>query len=194
MPTQTLCMLQPEPCALTRTPPMPVYTSNPACPPMDTTLDAPIFLVEDNPVDLDLTLRAFARQGIRNPVWVARDGEEAVQWLSQWHAGATLPHLVLMDIRLPRIDGLEVLRAFKSDPLLRRVPVVMLSTSTELCDINTAYDHGANSYIVKPTAFDEFMAVAQRIERYWCGDNLTPEPPLRRPVAQPDVPTHRQQP
>lgn len=138
----------------------------------------PIFLVEDNPVDVDLTLRAFARQGIRNPVWVARDGEEAIQWLAQWHNGATLPLVVLMDIRLPRMDGLEVLRAFKADPVVHRVPVVMLSTSQEASDINTAYDHGANSYIVKPVKFDDFMAVAQRIERYWCGDNLPPESPL----------------
>lgn len=138
----------------------------------------PIFLVEDNPVDVDLTLRAFARQGIRNPVWVARDGEEAVAWLARWHAGATLPLVVLLDIRLPRINGLEVLRTFKADPVVHRVPVVMLSTSQEVSDINTAYDHGANSYIAKPVGFDDFMAVAQRIERYWCGDNLPAEPPL----------------
>lgn len=150
---------------------MQTNTSNAAYP--------PIFLVEDNPVDLDLTLRAFARQGIRNPVWVARDGEEAVQWLQQWHAGATLPKVVLLDIRLPRIGGLEVLRTFKSDPVFRRVPVVMLSTSKEVSDINTAYDLGANSYIVKPVGFDDFMAVAQRIERFWCGDNLSPEPTLK---------------
>lgn len=140
---------------------------------------APIFLVEDNPVDLDLTLRAFARQGIRNPVRVARDGEEAIGWLQRWREGEPLPLVVLLDIRLPRLDGLQVLRAFKADPLLRRVPVVMLSTSQEVSDINAAYDHGANSYIVKPVGFDAFMAVAQRIERYWCCDNLSPEPPLR---------------
>ncbi|MDP2222098.1 MAG: hypothetical protein Q8K34_18185 [Hydrogenophaga sp.] len=76
------------------------------------------------------------------------------------------------------VDLVLTLRAFKTDPVVRRVPVVMLSTSQEVSDVNIAYDNGANSYIVKPVGFDDFMAVAQRIERYWCGDNLPPAPPL----------------
>ena len=127
-----------------------------------------ILLVEDNPVDLDLTLRAFARRRITNPIEVARDGEEALAWLPRWSAGEPLPLVVLLDLKLPRIDGLEVLRLLRADPVSRDLPVVVLTSSAEDRDVQAAYRLHANSYIVKPVDFDKFMAVAEQIELYWC--------------------------
>lgn len=131
----------------------------------------PILLVEDNPQDVDLTLRAFQRRKLANPILVARDGEEALAWIPRWEAGETLPAVILLDLRLPRIDGLTVLRTLKTHAALRRIPVVVLTTSKEDHDIQSAYDLGANSYIVKPVDFNNFMDVAQQIELYWCALN-----------------------
>lgn len=128
----------------------------------------PILLVEDNPLDVDLTLRAFQRRKLVNPVLVARDGEEALAWIPRWEAGESLPAVILLDLRLPRIDGLTVLQTFKTHPALRRIPVVVLTTSKEDRDIRAAYDRGANSYIVKPVNFENFMDMARQIELYWC--------------------------
>lgn len=135
----------------------------------------PILLVEDNPVDLDLTLRAFARRKLANPVQVARDGQEALDWLPRWAAGEPLPLVVLLDLKLPKVDGLEVLRRYRADPAAQGLPVVVLTSSNEGRDIQTAYQHHANSYIVKPVNFDKFMDVAAHIELYWC---LINQPPL----------------
>lgn len=134
----------------------------------------PILLVEDNPMDLDLTLRAFRRRQLVNPIEVARDGQEALDWIPRWSAGAPLPLLILLDLKLPRINGLEVLRALRADPVSRMVPVAVLTSSDEDRDIQTAYDLGANSYIVKPVNFDRFMEVAAQIELYWCLFNQPP--------------------
>ena len=134
----------------------------------------PILLVEDNPLDVDLTLRAFKRRNLVNPVHVARDGEEALAWIPLWEAGETQPAVILLDLNMPRIDGLSVLRSLKTRDGLRRIPIVILTTSKEDRDINTAYDLGANSYIVKPVDFDNFMQVAQQIELYWCITNELP--------------------
>lgn len=131
----------------------------------------PILLVEDNPQDVDLTLRAFQRRKLANPILVARDGEEALAWIPRWEAGEILPVVILLDLRLPRIDGLTVLRTLKTHTALRRIPVVVLTTSKEDHDIQSAYDLGANSYIVKPIDFNNFMDVAQQIELYWCALN-----------------------
>ena len=127
----------------------------------------PILLVEDNPVDVDLTLRAFARHKFANPVHVARDGEEALAWIPRWEAGEPLPAVILLDLKLPRVDGLEVLRQLKVHPKLGVIPVVVLTSSSESCDMQAAYQLGANSYIVKPVNFDKFMEVAAQIELYW---------------------------
>lgn len=127
----------------------------------------PILLVEDNPVDLDLTLRAFAKHKLANEIQVARDGEEAVAWIPRWEAGEPLPLVILLDLKLPMIDGLEVLRQFKSHPTLSVIPVVVLTSSSEDRDMQTAYKSGANSYIVKPVNFDKFIEVAAQIELYW---------------------------
>lgn len=127
----------------------------------------PILLVEDNPVDMDLTLRAFAKHKLTNPVHVARDGEEALAWIPRWEAGEPLPAVILLDLKLPRVDGLEVLRRFKTHPRLSVIPVVVLTSSTDDRDMQAAYQLGANSYIVKPVNFDKFMDVAAQIELYW---------------------------
>jgi CheY-like chemotaxis protein len=134
----------------------------------------PILLVEDNPVDIDLTRRAFLRQKIGNPVEIARDGEEAVAWIKRWEGGEPRPVLILLDLKLPRVNGLEVLRQLKMHPQFSAIPVVILTTSSEDSDVKTAYELGANSYIVKPVDFDKFQRVVQQVELYW---NVINEPP-----------------
>lgn len=134
----------------------------------------PILLVEDNPVDVDLTLRAFSRRKLVNPVEVVRDGEEALAWIPRWEAGETLPLVVLLDLKLPRVDGLEVLRQFRANPVSAKLPIVVLTSSSEHSDVQTAYRHHANSYIVKPVNFEKFMDVATQIELYWCLLNHPP--------------------
>lgn len=135
----------------------------------------PILLVEDNPMDVDLTLRAFARRKLSNPVHVARDGEEALAWIPRWEAGEPLPVVILLDLKMPKVNGLEVLRTLKAHPLCRSIPVVVLTTSREDGDIRAAYGLGVNSYIVKPVDFDKFMEVAAHIELYWSVLNQLPE-------------------
>lgn len=134
----------------------------------------PILLVEDNPVDVELTLRAFARRKLTNPVEVARDGEEVLAMMDRWEQDDLLPVAILLDLKLPRVDGLEVLRRLKAHERFRTLPVVVLTSSAEDQDIETAYRLGANSYIVKPVDFAKFLDVATQIELYWC---LLNEPP-----------------
>lgn len=134
----------------------------------------PILLVEDNPVDLDLTLRAFHRRNLFNPVHIARDGQEALDWIPRWEAGEMLPLVILLDIKLPRVNGLEVLQQLRTHPVSRHIPVVMLTSSQEDRDVKQAYELHANSYIVKPVNFDNLMDVAAQIKLYWC---LTNHPP-----------------
>lgn len=133
-----------------------------------------ILLVEDNPMDVDLALRAFRRRRLTNPVEVARDGEEALAWMGRWTQGEPLPAVILLDLKLPRIDGLEVLRQLKAHPEFRQVPVVVLTTSKENQDVRRAYELGVNSYIVKPVDFDKFVEVASQIEVYWTVLNARP--------------------
>ncbi len=135
----------------------------------------PILLVEDNPVDLDLTLRAFKRKHLSNPILIARDGEEALDFLPRWEAGEPLPAVILLDLKLPKVDGLEVLRQLKEPPRFRHIPVVVLTSSAEDRDMDSAYALGVNSYIVKPVSFERFMEVAEHIELYWCVLNRKPE-------------------
>jgi len=134
----------------------------------------PVLLVEDNPMDVELTLRAFARHHLTNPVQVARDGEEALAWLPRWEAGEPWPVVILLDLNMPKVDGLEVLGTLKGHPLCCTIPVVILTTSAADRDIRTAYQRGANSYIVKPVDFEKFIAVAGQLEVYW---TLLNEPP-----------------
>ncbi|MDP2261897.1 MAG: response regulator [Hydrogenophaga sp.] len=134
----------------------------------------PILLVEDNPMDLDLTLRAFSKKKFSNTIQIARDGEEALAFLPRWDAGEPLPAVILLDINMPKINGLEVLQQLKDHPLYRRIPVVMLTSSREDRDLKTAYDLGVNSYIEKPVSFTKFIEVAEHIELYWCVLNDRP--------------------
>ena len=135
----------------------------------------PILLVEDNPMDLDLTLRAFSKRKFSNHVQVARDGEEALAFMPRWEAGEPLPAVILLDINLPKINGLEVLRQLKAHERFRRIPVVVLTSSREDRDLKVAYDLGVNSYIEKPVSFNKFMEVAEHIELYWCVLNERPD-------------------
>lgn len=134
----------------------------------------PILLVEDNPMDIDLTKRAFVRRKLANPIEVAVDGEAALAYLPRWEAGAPLPIIILLDLKLPKVDGLEILRQLKSHPQFHTIPVVVLTSSNEDRDIETAYKLGANSYITKPVDFDKFLDVAEHIEIYWLALNTPP--------------------
>ena len=139
---------------------------------MDNDLN-PILLVEDRATDLDLTKRAFARHRLLNPVQVARNGEEALAYLRRWEAGEPIPVCILLDLKLPKVDGLEVLRQIKAHPSFCSIPVIILTTSSEDSDIKRAYQLGCNSYIVKPVDFNKFVEVASQIEVYWCALNTT---------------------
>lgn len=134
----------------------------------------PILIIEDNPIDLDLTKRAFRKQGLKNPVNVARDGEEALGYLQKWDAGEIIPLVILLDLKLPKVGGLEVLREIKSHPVYKSIPVVVLTSSSDNQDIGKAYNFGANSYIIKPVSFDEFLDVASKINLYWIVINQSP--------------------
>ena len=133
-----------------------------------------VLLVEDNPVDVDLTIRAFARGKLTNAIEVARDGEEALAYIPRWEAGEPTPLLILLDLKLPRVSGLEVLAQWKAQAVSRAIPVVVLTSSAEDSDIEAAYRLGANSYIVKPVDFAKFLEVAAQIELYWCVLNNPP--------------------
>lgn len=127
-----------------------------------------LLLVEDNPMDVDLALRAFKKRRLTNRIDIARDGEEALACMARWESGElTAPAVILLDLKLPRVDGLEVLRQLKSHPEFKRIPVVVLTTSAESADVRAAYALGVNSYIVKPVDFEKFVEVAAHIDLYW---------------------------
>lgn len=135
----------------------------------------PILLVEDNPADVELALRAFRRRGAANPIAVARDGDEALNYLygrGPFAREAPVPAVILLDLRLPKVSGLEVLRELKGHPLYRNIPVVVLTTSAEDKDIKRSYELGAASYIVKPVQFEKFQEVVERIDLYWILTNV----------------------
>lgn len=134
----------------------------------------PILLIEDNPMDEDLTRRAFIRRKVINPIVVARDGEEALEYLSRWEMGDPLPVVILLDINLPKVNGLEVLSRYKASPIAFKIPIIVLTSSAEDRDIQTAYQLGANSYIVKPVDFEKFLEVAGQIDLYWNVINIPP--------------------
>ena len=134
--------------------------------------ERPILLVEDNPMDVDLTLRAFKRRRVINTIHVARDGEEALAWLPRWESGETWPAVILLDLKLPKVDGLEVLRQLKQHLTLRVIPIVVLTTSEESADVQAAYQLGVNSYIVKPVDFEKFMDVSEKVDLYWSVVNM----------------------
>lgn len=135
----------------------------------------PILLVEDNPMDLDFMLQAFDEHGVLNPVHVCRDGEEALDYIAAHCTTSSLPLLVLLDLRLPKVDGIDVLREARKDPIWKQIPIVVITTSRENSDIRRAYEVGVNSYIVKPVDFAAFADVVRQIKFYWL---LTNEPPF----------------
>ncbi len=130
-----------------------------------------ILLVEDNPVDVDLTLRALKKQKSNTMIVVARDGEQALEQMELWDQGAPVPLVILLDLKLPKVDGHQVLKTLKSHPVYKTIPIVVLTSSGDDRDISKAYELGANSYIVKPVSFDKFIEVAAQIELYWTGLN-----------------------
>jgi CheY-like chemotaxis protein len=134
---------------------------------MESDNNNPILIVEDNPVDLDLTLRAFAARKISNKILVARDGEEALKYIELWENGEPLPVVILLDLNMPKVNGLEVLEKIKSHQMFKTIPVVILTTSSESKDLKSAYQLGANSYIIKPVDFEKFIDVARHIDIYW---------------------------
>ncbi len=143
--------------------------------------DRVILLVEDNPRDEELTLRALRKSNLLNPVVVARDGVEALDYLfgRGAHAGrpdSALPQVILLDLKLPKIDGLEVLRLIRLDERLKLLPVVILTSSIEEQDLLRSYSLGANSYIRKPVDFVQFVEAIRTLGLYWLVLNQTPPP------------------
>jgi len=143
-----------------------------------------ILLVEDNPSDVGLTQRALAKSHVANELVVAEDGQEALDYL--FGAGAyagrevtELPTLVLLDLKLPRVGGLEVLRQIRADQRTRRLPVVILTTSKEEQDVAQSYDLGANSYIRKPVDFTQFAQAVEHLGLYWLVLNESAPPKVR---------------
>lgn len=144
-----------------------------------------ILLVEDNPNDVKLTLHAFKKMNLANRIFVARDGAEALEFIfctgePAGRAGVCRPRLILLDLKLPKIDGLEVLRRIKADPRTRSIPVVVLTASREERDIIESYGLGVNSYIVKPVDFEQFVDAARTLGMYWL---LLNEPPAETKPA-----------
>jgi CheY-like chemotaxis protein len=139
-----------------------------------------ILLAEDNPNDVELTLKALAQHNLANRVAVAHDGVEAMEYLRCEGAYADRrpcsPAVVLLDIKMPRKDGLEVLREIRSDPSLKMTPVVILTSSREEQDIVTSYNLGANAYVVKPVDFQSFIAAVEQLGVFWA---LINEPPVK---------------
>ena len=146
--------------------------------------DLPIelLLVEDNPDDEELTLRALRENRLANSIHVVRDGEEALEFLSCTGRYAALEpakwslKVILLDLKLPKVSGIEVLRHIKSDKRLRRVPVVVMTSSHEERDVVETYDLGVNSYIVKPVLFEQFSESVRQVGMYWLLLNQPPVP------------------
>jgi two-component system, response regulator len=140
-----------------------------------------ILIVEDTPEDLDLTLRSLRKAKITNHIQVARDGEEALEFIFCEGPFAERkiedgPKVILLDLKLPKIDGLEVLQRIKSDPRTKSTPVVVLTSSREQSDVVESYNLGVNSYIVKPVNFEQFSEAVQKLGMYWLLINHPPSP------------------
>lgn len=131
--------------------------------------DLEILLVEDNEGDIALTIEAFKEAKIRNHIRVVRDGEEALAYLRKLapFTQVQTPDIILLDINLPKIDGKEVLQVMKQDPLLKTIPVIMLTTSSAERDVQESYANHANCYVIKPVDLNKFMDVIRSIEEYW---------------------------
>lgn len=147
----------------------------------------PILLVEDSPKDIELTIAALERCALANAVVVARDGAEALDYLYARGAHAARntpdPAVVLLDLKLPKVDGLEVLERVKADPALRHVPIVMLTSSREERDVVSSYRLGVNAFVVKPVDFKEFFDAIRDVGMFWA---ILNEPPPRPAAADRD--------
>ena len=144
----------------------------------ETILAKRILLAEDDPKDVELTLTALEEHNLANKVVVARDGAEALDYLYRRGRFADRldgqPVVVLLDLKMPRVDGLEVLRQIKGDPELRTIPIVILTSSRQEQDIVESYDLGVNAYVVKPVAFDTFVDVVRQLGLFWVLTNEAP--------------------
>lgn len=139
-----------------------------------------ILLAEDNPVDVEITQEAFKMGKLSNKIFVVKDGQEALDFL--FHKGQyqdkityPTPDLILLDIKMPKVDGLQVLERIKQDDELKRLPAIVLTVSDREADIIKAYDSGVNSYIIKPVRFNEFLNLVARVKEYWI--TITKLPP-----------------
>jgi two-component system response regulator len=147
-----------------------------------------IVLIEDNPADVELTLHALRRNKLANRIEVLGDGEEAIAYLFcegafASRAPAPPPKLVLLDLKLPKLDGLDVLRRIKADPRTRSIPVVVLTCSNEEADMVQSYQLGVNSYIRKPVEFSQFQETVKQVGLYWLVVNVPPPPEAFRAEA-----------
>lgn len=148
---------------------------------MENFLRSDVLLVEDNPSDAELTVRALKKQGFANEIFHVEDGEQALDFLfcRGEYSNRSIDQpvkVVLLDLKLPKVNGLEVLREVKANPATSRIPVVILTSSREDPDISTAYELGANSYVVKPVDFDDFIKAVQNTGLFWL---LVNEPPVK---------------
>jgi len=146
---------------------------------MNDTGEIEILLVEDNPDDIDMTLRALRKANIVNHIKIARDGQEALEFIfgedtQAAHNLDEVPKLILLDLKLPRIDGFEVLKRIKGNPRTKRVPIVVLTSSREQQDVVETYQLGVNSYIVKPVNFESFVDAVGKLGMYWLLLNQPP--------------------
>jgi CheY-like chemotaxis protein len=147
---------------------------------MSETNEIEILLVEDNQDDLDMTLRALRKANLMNPIHVARDGAEALEFIfcRGAHAGRKFenpPKVILLDLKLPKVDGMEVLKRIKGDERTKMIPIVILTSSKEQRDVIESYNLGVNSYIVKPVNFEGFAAAIQEVGMYWLLHNQPPK-------------------
>lgn len=147
------------------------------------TMLEPILLVEDNPKDLELTLLALEKCNLANEVVTVRDGAEALDYLFRRGPSADRPPgnpaLMLLDVKLPKVDGIEVLQQMRVDEALRAIPVVMLTTSSEEQDILRSYEFGANAYVVKPVMFEDFIEAVRALGAFWAVVNAPPPGSLK---------------
>lgn len=126
-----------------------------------------ILLIEDNPEDAELAIRAFKKNNLANKICHLKDGEEAMSYLFPEGGIETLPKVILLDLKLPKIDGIAILKRVKSDPRTKQIPVVILTSSQEEKDIVESYKFGVNSYVTKPIEFDKFVEVVSTLGLYW---------------------------
>ena len=147
------------------------------------TMLEPILLVEDNPKDLELTLLALEKCNLANEVVTVRDGAEALYYLFRRGSCADRPPgnpaLILLDVKLPKVDGIEVLEQMRADELLRAIPVVMLTTSSKEQDILRSYNFGANAYVIKPVVFQDFIEAIRALGAFWAVLNAPPPGSLK---------------